>query len=350
MSFDRTHPFLSRIQERRLLSKDSSTRNTYHLSLTLQGSSLSYRPGDCVAILPSNDPASVEELLKALHLSGDEMIGDLSLRAYFTHRANLQKIHPSLCKAMAQEEFPEMLTPAEWIASHPSVSVPTNDLVQLFFPMLPRFYSIASAQSLYPEELHLLIAAISYQAGGHLRHGVASRFLCHDAKVGETPVKLYIQPSHGFSLPSDESPIILVGPGTGVAPFRAFLQDRLATQAKGRNWLFFGERHRVSDFYYDDFWLSLEKQGRLRLDLAFSRDGLEKIYVQHRMWEQRKDLWAWIEEGAYFYVCGNGKGMAKDVEEMLIRIASSEGNLSDDDARQKIKSLRAAKRYRMDVY
>ena len=217
--------------------------------------------------------------------------------------------------------------------------------------MLPRFYSIASAQALYPEELHLLVTAVSYQINGHLRHGVATSFLCHDAMIGETPIPLYLQPTRGFSLPPDShTPIIMVGPGTGVAPFRAFLQERLATQAQGRNWLFFGERHQKSDFYYDVFWVALEKQGRLRLDLAFSRDGKEKIYVQHRMWEKRKDLWAWIEEGAYFYVCGDGKTMARDVEEMLIRIAASEGNLTDEAARQKIKSLRTAKRYRMDVY
>ncbi len=198
----------------------------------------------------------------------------------------------------------------------------------------------------------MTIAHVSYLSSkGKLRYGVGTHFLCDRAEIETTEVPLYLQPSHGFKLPSDpNASIILVGPGTGIAPYRAFLQERLYKKTQGRNWLFFGERHRKHDFYYADFWLSLEKQGRLRLDLAFSRDGARKIYVQHRMWENRKDLWEWIEEGAFFYVCGDAKEMAKDVEAMLQKIAADQGGLSEEDARRKIKELRAQKRYLADVY
>jgi sulfite reductase (NADPH) flavoprotein alpha-component len=217
--------------------------------------------------------------------------------------------------------------------------------------MLPRFYSIASSQLLFPEEVHLTVASLSYHVRGIERFGVGSHFLCKRALLRETPIPFYVQTSHNFTLPEDPlASIILIGPGTGIAPFRAFLQERLAKQAKGKNWLFFGERNRATDFYYEDFWLSLEHQGRLRLDCAFSRDGSEKIYVQHKLWEQKKDLWCWIEEGAYLYICGNAEKMAKDVELTLQKIAISEGALTEELARAKIKTLKTEKRLLMDVY
>ena len=186
---------------------------------------------------------------------------------------------------------------------------------------------------------------------GRLCHGVGSHFLCERAKLETTSIPCYLQPAHSFFLPEDQNtPIIFIGPGTGVAPFRAFMQERLALQAKGRNWLFFGERNRATDFYYEEFWLELQKLDRLRLSLAFSRDTVEKVYVQHRMWEERKDLWAWIEEGAYFYVCGDAQEMAKDVEAMLQRIFVEEGSLTEEAARHKLKEMRQQKRYLADVY
>ncbi len=350
---NRFNPFSSRILERTLLTGSGSTKKTYHLALDLAGSGIAYNPGDSIAILPENDPAEVDLFLKAAQCTGDEPLFDprsqteYSLRDYLQCKANLHKPSPAFLRKLPSPPL-EDKTVSELVAG---AAFSYQEIPSLLLPLLPRFYSIASSQHLYPNEVHLTVASVSYLAGGKIRHGVGTHFLCDRATVGATKVPLYIQSSHGFSLPADpHASIILVGPGTGVAPYRAFLQERLFKQAPGGNWLFFGERHRKHDFYYADFWLALEKEKRLRLDLAFSRDGNEKVYVQHRMWENRKDLWAWIEEGAYFYVCGDAKEMAKDVEAMLQRIFASEGGLSEEEARRKIKALRMEKRYLADVY
>ena len=218
-------------------------------------------------------------------------------------------------------------------------------------PLLPRFYSIANSSLVFPNEIHLTVAFVSYVSNGRVRKGVGSNFLCTMAIPSITPIPIYLQPSHSFFLPEDpNASIILVGPGTGIAPFRAFLQERIATQAQGRNWLFFGERNRASDFYYEDYWTQLVKEGRLRLDLAFSRDSKEKTYVQHRMYEERKSLWSWLQEGAYFFLCGDAEEMAKDVEAMLQRIVHEEGKLDEEASRQYIRRMRTEKRFRADVY
>jgi sulfite reductase (NADPH) flavoprotein alpha-component len=215
---------------------------------------------------------------------------------------------------------------------------------------MPRFYSIASSPKVFPNEVHLTVAFLQYEANGQIHTGVGSHFLCCQAEVELTPVPIYVQPSHHFTLPDPNTAMILIGPGTGIAPFRAFLQERLATQAPGLNWLFFGERNRATDFYYSDFWLQLEKQGRIRLDLAFSRDQPQKIYVQHKILEHKKSFWDWIQQGSWIYVCGDAENMAKDVDAALQQIAREEGQLSEEDARLYIKSLRTEKRYLLDVY
>ncbi len=376
-TYDRLNPFSSRIVDRYLLTKDGSTKKTYHLALSLDGSQISYQPGDSLAILPQNDPDDVDFFLKGVRCTGEEEIFDhrskntFSLRSYLLckanlHRANhsfLRMLHersssPDLAELLLRENKPKLVefldneTPADLLNTFSKVLVSPQEIPSLLLPLLPRFYSIASSQRLFPNEVHLTVAAVSYTTNkGVQRHGVGTHFLCERALLEKTVVPLYIQPSHGFALPADSNAsIILVGPGTGIAPYRAFLQERLSRKAPGRNWLFFGERNRSSDFYYEEFWLELQQQKRLHLDLAFSRDGAEKLYVQHNMWKQRKALWAWIEEGAYFYVCGDAKEMAKDVEATLQKIAASEGGLSDEDARRKIKEMRAEKRYLADVY
>ena len=204
---------------------------------------------------------------------------------------------------------------------------------------------------MFPNEIHLLIAYVHYQIKGEARYGLGSHFLCDLAEIGSTPIPLYVQPSNHFTIPSDPaSSIIMVGPGTGVAPYRAFLQDRIASHSTGRNWLFFGEGHRKSDFYYEDFWTDLEKQGRLRLDAAFSRDQDEKSYVQHKMYERRKALWQWIQEGAFIYVCGDAEKMAKEVDAVIHKIVKEEGGYSEEDANHYVKKMRQEKRYLIDVY
>lgn len=350
---NRFNPFPSRILERALLTGSGSTKKTYHLALDLAGSGIVYSPGDSIAILPENDPAEVDAFLGAIERTGDEFIFDprsqteFSLRDYLLCKANLHKPSPAFLRKLSAPPA-EDKTVSELVSD---AAFSYKELPSLLLPLLPRFYSIASSQHLFPNEVHLTVASVSYTAGGKIRHGVGTHFLCDRAAIGATKIPLYIQPSHGFALPADpNASIILVGPGTGVAPYRAFLQERLYKQTTGRNWLFFGERHRKHDFYYADFWLALEKEKRLRLDLAFSRDGNEKVYVQHKMWENRRDLFTWIEEGAYFYVCGDAKEMAKDVEAMLVKIFASEGNLPEEEVRRKLKALRVEKRYLADVY
>jgi len=351
-NFDRSNPFLSRIQERILLSKKGSTKQTYHLNLSIDPSSIAYKPGDCAVIFPANAPNEIDAIIHLLRLSDNR-----SLKDFLTKKANLQKPHPALIRKIFGENHQDLSgfiknsTPADLIALNRKASIAPDEIPRLFLPLLPRFYSIASSQLMFPQELHLLIRLVHYYVDDKEHKGIASRFLCEGAAIEKTPIPLYIQSSHNFLLPEDLNiPIIMVGSGTGLAPYRAFMQQRLATGAKGRNWLFFGERHRSTDFYYQDFWENLQKQNQLRLSLAFSRDNSENAYVQHRMWQERKDLWAWIKDGAYFYVCGDAHCMAKDVEETFHRIAMSEGNLSDEKAHLFIKNLRALKCYRTDVY
>ena len=310
--FDKSNPFPAKIKERSLLNKSGSTKQTYHVVLDIKGSGLTFKPGDSIAVLAKNDASRVEEALRTLGAKGEDPIVDprtnqsMTMHDYLTYKVNLSRL-------------------------------PT------FAPLLPRFYSVASSPNAHPDEIHLLVAL--------LPDGVASPFLCQTAIQGETPIPIYLQPAHSFFLPQDpETHIIMIGPGTGIAPFRAFMQERVHTQSPGKNWLFFGERNRASDFFYEDFWTALTTDNRLRLDLAFSRDQEEKFYVQHQMYEQRKELWNWIQEGAHIYVCGDKEKMAKDVDATLQRIAQEEGSLTSEDARVFVRSLRTQKRYLLDVY
>ena len=219
-------------------------------------------------------------------------------------------------------------------------------------PLMPRFYSIASSPKVFPDEIHLTVAFVHYIANGQTAHSASEAiFSVSKPAIESTPIPIYVQPSHHFTLPDPNASIILIGPGTGIAPFRAFLQERLATQAPGLNWVFFGERNRASDFYYSDFWLELEKQGRIRLDLAFSRDQAEKdLRAAQNARAEKKLLELDPARKYYFYVCGDAEEMAKDVDAALQQIAHEEGDMSEEEARKFIKSLRAEKRYLLDVY
>lgn len=372
--YSRTAPYFSHVQERYLLTSPSSTKKTYHLSLAIPNTPLPHKVGDSIGVLPTNDPQEVEQILKLIGASGEESIYDtrshthLPSRDFLLNKANLARVNRPFLKFVAEkkEEFIPLLqdenkgelnaflhshTLLEILTTLPKTLLAASEFCNLLMPLMPRFYSIANSAKMFPDEIHLTISYVHYLANGQVRRGVGSHFLCDLARIDETPIPIYLQPSHGFTLPEDPAAsIILVGPGTGIAPFRAFLQERLALQTSGRNWLFFGERNRAFDFYYEDFWLALEKQNRLRLDLAFSRDQPKKVYVQHKMYEQKKSLWSWLQEGAYFYVSGDAEEMAKDVDAMLHQIAREEGNLPEEGARLYVKTLRAEKRYLIDVY
>ena len=216
---------------------------------------------------------------------------------------------------------------------------------------MPRLYSIASSPKVYPSEIHLTVAVVRYQTNGRDRVGVCSTFLAERALVGITPAPVFVSHSH-FGPPEDGAKdCIMIGPGTGIAPFRAFVQDRVASGAKGRNWLFFGDQHRATDFLYEDEWQQCLAQGSLaRLDTAFSRDQVLKVYVQDRMRESAAELWAWLQAGAYFYVCGDAKRMAKDVDTALHDIVMQQGGMAPEQAAEYVKQMKKEKRYQRDVY
>lgn len=348
--YTRTNPYLARIKSREKLSGPGSSKKTYHVVLEIEQEEITFNIGDSIGVIPQNHPELVEKIIKKLGADGNEQVyckrtdRELPFREYLLTRANLQKC--SFHKLFPVEKTSKPLI--ELIDAH---QPHPSELARVLLPLLPRFYSIASSLKVFPNEVHLLIAHVEYQIDGELQYGVGSHFLCKQAEVALTPIPIYVQPSNHFTLPSDPTtPIVMIGPGTGVAPFRAFLQERLATQSEGRNWLFFGECNEKTDFYYQDYWEELEKLGRIRLSTAFSRDQEEKMYVQHRMWEERKSLWEWIEEGALIYVCGDANQMAKDVDLTLERIIHTEGKLPEEDARIFLREMRKAKRYLLDVY
>jgi sulfite reductase (NADPH) flavoprotein alpha-component len=378
--YSKTNPFVSKISDKSLLVANGSSKHTYHLAMDIKNSGLTYKPGDSVAVFAQNNPSLVDHLIKTLGARGDELVQDkrsglfMPIKEFLTHKANLARLTSSFLKMifnnkcdsgykktlehLLEKENKDLLM--NYLASHHPIDVlkeygradlALQDVCDQLGPLLPRFYSISSSQKAHPDEIHLTVALFTYSHSGEQKFGVASHFLCHLAQEQMTEVPLYIQPSHSFLLPEDHNtPIIMIGPGTGVAPFRAFLQERIFLNAPGKNWLFFGERNKDSDFLYGKYFEKLVSEGNLRLDLAFSRDQQEKIYVQHKMLENSSDLWKWLEEGAFFYVCGDAEKMAKDVDLALHTIAEKEGKMSTDEAKAYIKSLKATKRYRTDVY
>lgn len=380
-TYNKQNPFLASIKERYSLSKPGSKKNTQHLVLDLSGSGICYEVGDSIGIFPQHDPELVDKTLRALKATGKEMIlnkqtGDLiSLVDYLTSKANITDISPKLFREIAarqpdfdkKHELEELRQESnreackaylqkhevwDFLLANEEVVFTTQEFADLLMPLLPRFYSISSSQRFVGEEVHLTVAPLEYESNGHKRRGVCTHYICQIAELHAPVVPIFVQSSHGFSLPQDaQVPLIMIGPGTGIAPFRAFLQERiLHHQSKGKHWLFFGEWSRAYDFFYEEDWQALSQKGNLRLELAFSRDQEHKIYVQHKMWEKGEELFQWLEEGAYFYVCGDAQRMAKDVEVMLQSIVQEFGRKESQAAREYIKQLRQQKRYLRDIY
>jgi sulfite reductase (NADPH) flavoprotein alpha-component len=372
--YDRLNPYQSKIVERYRLNKEGSTKETWHVALDLKGSGISYRPGDSIAIYSQNHPHLVTGILASLAYTGSEEVLDSrtnktdSIKEWLSSRANLSKPTKKLLVELAartkDETLSSLLQPEleaaldtfleSWnvpeLLSSYQVAFSAQELTQLIAPMLPRFYSIASSQRHVPEIIHLTVSHVRYTVQGKPRLGVCSHFLCDMEHDG--PVPIYVQPTRDFLLPEDnQQPIIMIGPGTGVAPFRAFMQERIHRgEYTRKNWLFFGERHSAFDFFYEEYWQELVANDQMQLDAAFSRDGHEKVYVQHKMWENREKLWAWIQEGAKIYVCGDASSMAKDVDACLQKIISTVGALSEEQTRAYMTALRKEKRYLRDVY
>jgi sulfite reductase (NADPH) flavoprotein alpha-component len=360
MTFHRTHPFPAKIKDRYPLTKSGSTKSTYHVTLDIAGSGLSYKVGDSIGIYASNDPSIVKRILEAFRLDPATPIvhprtgHPFTLKDYLETQANLARVTTPLLKQFLPNSDPALLPAMDVLDLALQCGSTPFDLTQFLStlsPLLPRFYSVASSQMLHSDEVHLLVTLTTFQHRNELRYGVASHFLCHRAEESLTTIPSYVQPTPHFTLPaSHDTPIIMVGPGTGVAPFRAFLQERLHHNASGKNWLFFGERNQKTDFFYEDYWMSLNQQKKLTLDLAFSRDQANKLYVQHKLLEKGTEVWSWLEEGANFYVCGDADPMAKEVESAILQICASHGRLSTDDAKAYLKKLRHERRYLADVY
>jgi sulfite reductase (NADPH) flavoprotein alpha-component len=369
---DKRNPFPATVLENIAIVSRHSSKETRHVELDLSGSGLKYQPGDALGFVPKNDPAVVEQLLEASGLSAEVEVSvkneSIPLADALTNRFEITIGSPRFVEQWAKlsdaAELRALVTAdsadrvkyleknhiADIIRRFPVVGISAEALLAGLRPLQPRLYSIASSQAAVDEEAHLTIAPVRYDLHGSARGGVASTQIADRLQMGDT-VPVYIQENPHFRLPGDDVPIIMVGPGTGVAPFRAFLQEREARAAAGRSWLFFGERNRRSDFLYQIEWQQWLKDGVLsRLDVAFSRDTDEKVYVQHRMLEQARELYAWLEEGAHFYVCGDEKAMSRDVHEALVRIIETEGGHSRDAAEDYVRRLSTEHRYQKDVY
>lgn len=379
-SYTKDNPFMASLKENRLLNKPGSGKDTRHFSIDISGSGISYTAGDSLGVFPTNDTRDVEKLISALGMSGEESVTlprvdqPLSLREALSSRLSiagptkktLEAFHDKAIDAADKAEIEALLLPEardkmmEFLANREfvdlveefhSVRFEAQEFVGLLKRLMPRLYSIASSPVLYPDEIHLTVAVVRYKTNERERLGVCSTYLAERLPLNECVVPVFVASSH-FGLPQDENAdVIMVGPGTGVAPFRAFIQERVAKKSPGRNWLFFGDQHRETDYLYGEEFEEYRAQGHLaQLDLAFSRDQQEKIYVQNRMLEKAAELWAWIEKGAYFFVCGDAKRMAKDVDAALHQVIAQEGKMSESDAAAYVKAMKKEKRYQRDVY
>jgi sulfite reductase (NADPH) flavoprotein alpha-component len=375
VEYGKKNPFPSEVVEHVILNGEGSAKETLHVGLSLDGSGLVYEPGDALAVLPVNAPDVVEAVLKAAKLTGTESVevkGEGSklladaLREDFditaVSRAVLTKLQaatgsPELAALLA-EDAKEQLKAWNYgreivdaIETFAPNGLSAAQLTGVLRKLPPRLYSIASSPLAHPGEVHLTVAAVRYDSHGRQRKGVCSTYLADLVKEG-SKTRVFVQPNKHFRLPaSGETPVIMVGPGTGVAPFRAFVEHRSALGHPGKNWLFFGDQRYTYDFLYQLEWQDHLKSGVLsKLDVAFSRDQPEKIYVQQKMLEHAKELYAWLEEGAHFYVCGDASRMAHDVHETLLSIIEKQGNKSREAAEAYVEDLKKSHRYQRDVY
>jgi sulfite reductase (NADPH) flavoprotein alpha-component len=371
------NPYPARLLACTPLNRAGSDKDTRHVVLDLKGGSLTYKVGDSLGVCPENCPDAVQWILESLDASGAEKVSapDGSLvplsEALLRHYTITQPSPGLLAllaecatdaaeraslKALADDADGAALPPGDEVLdvlTHFRSARPTLErFATALTPLRPRLYSISSSPTAHAGEVHLTVGVVRFvNSRGRQCRGVASTFLGERVRPGQK-VRAFVQPSHGFAPPADgNTPIIMVGPGTGVAPFRAFLHERRAAGAKGKNWLFFGDQRRASDFLYEDELTTMHRDGLLtRLDTAFSRDQADKVYVQHRMTEQAPQLWAWLKEGAHFYVCGDAKRMAADVDAALRNVVAEQGGMSPEAAKSFVGDLSKAKRYQRDVY
>jgi len=366
----RDNPATGKFLARTRLNRAGSEKTTWHIDIDLAGTGIDYTVGDSFGIFPTNDSALVDAVIKALDAPADFPIGGRTLRQVLTDGVSLAPAPDMLfqlysyltggarrqkAKALAAGEDPDAdaatLDVLAAIEKFPGIRPDPEAFIEALDPLQPRLYSISSSPKTNPGRVSLTVDTVRYKINKRDRLGVASTFLGERVRAN-APLKVYVQKAHAFGLPADpQTPIIMIGPGTGVAPFRAFLHERMATRAKGRNWLFFGHQRSATDFFYEDEFAAMKAKGVLtRLSLAWSRDGAEKFYVQDRMREVGRDLWSWLTDGAHVYVCGDAKRMAKDVERALVDIVAQHGARSTDQAIAFVAELKRQGRYQQDVY
>src|SRR3954467_11885497 len=366
----RNNPATATFLTRTRLNKPGSEKETWHIEVDLAGTAIDYVVGDSFGLFPTNDPALVDAVLHALDAPPDFPIGGRTLREVLIDGVSLSPAPDILFQLLSYITGGERRKKAQALSAgeDPDGDAATLDVlaaiekfsgvrpdpeafIEALDPLQPRLYSIASSPRIERQRIALCVDAVRFPVNGRARFGVASTFLGDRARPGDQ-IRVYVQKAQHFGLPADPSlPIIMIGPGTGIAPFRAFLYERMASKAPGRNWLFFGHQRSNHDFFYEDELTGMKAAGALtRLSLAWSRDGSEKFYVQDRMREVGRDLWAWLAEGAHLYVCGDGKHMAKDVERALVDVVTTFGVRSAADAVAFVAGLKKSGRYQQDVY
>lgn len=370
-SYSKQNPYTAQLLTNQKITGRDSDKDVRHIEIDLEGSGIQYQPGDALGVWYQNSSSLVKAILSQVGLSGVESVDvageSLSIHQALTQHYEITAANPQFVTKYAEISGSKKLeklvadkdalrqyankTQVIDVLKEKKTKLTAEQLVGLLRKLTPRLYSIASSQAEVEDEVHLTLGVVEYQQGDETRYGGASSFLAHQLEEGES-VKVFVEHNNQFKLPQDDAAnIIMIGPGTGIAPFRSFIQEREAREATGQSWLFFGDRTFTQDFLYQVEWQKYLKDGVLsRLDVAFSRDQAEKIYVQHRLLEQAEDVWQWIESGAYIYVCGDAEYMAKDVHQALIEIAQTQGNLSLEAAQDYINELRKNKRYQRDVY
>ena len=369
-SFTKQNPYVAEIITTQKITARNSDKNIFHIEIDLENSNLRYQPGDALGLWFTNSAALVDEILKGLKLNGSEQVTindeTLSLTEALASKKELTQLSPNVIRKWAEKSKNKELNQLiedkalfrKYMISHQladliklnPITLTADELLSLLRPLTPRLYSIASSQQEVEDEVHLTVALVANDHNGDIRYGGATQFLANSEEGQQ--VKVYVEPNSHFRLPENpQTPVIMIGPGTGIAPFRSFLQERSANGEKGNTWLFFGNPHFETDFLYQTEIQQFLKSGVLsQLDLAFSRDQDHKIYVQQRIKEQGQTLWQWLENGAHIYVCGDADRMAKDVHQALIQVIANHGRKDEQQAVQYLDNLRAQKRYQKDVY
>jgi len=369
--FSRKKPFRARLLDKILLNGKGSQKETWHYEISLEGSNLSYQPGDALGVYPVNPPSVVTELLNILGVSGSDRVlfenENITIEILFSNKLEIANLTAKVLELYNETARNEALTDVlknsekteeyiygrdvvDLLQDYPAENITVEFLTKILRKLQPRLYSISSSPLAHPGEVHITVASVRYTLNRN-KEGVCSTFLA-DRLGEEEYFEIFIEKNPDFRLPENgETPVIMVGPGTGVAPFRAFLEQRDFNGDSGKNWLFFGDQRFTTDFLYQTEWQSLQRKGVLqRLNVAFSRDEAAKIYVQHKMLENQKELYEWLKNGAHFYICGDMKKMWNDVHNTLLEIISTEGGISKDKAEEYLREMKKAKRYQTDVY